>query len=69
MGAGAFSRARQSRNDAYAYRNGLQAGARCQKGAIMIAQLIALPAQLCVMSVFVGLALWLVFWAFNNHRD
>lgn len=35
----------------------------------MIAQLIALPAQLCVMSVFVGLALWLVFWAFNNHRD
>jgi hypothetical protein len=34
----------------------------------MIAALIAVPAQLCVASVFVGLALWLVFWTFNNHR-
>jgi hypothetical protein len=35
----------------------------------MISQLIAVPAQLCVASVFVGLALWLVFWAFNNRRN
>jgi hypothetical protein len=33
----------------------------------MIAQLISVPAQFCVASVFVGLALWLVFWAFNNR--
>jgi hypothetical protein len=34
----------------------------------MIAQLIGVPAQLCVMSVFVGLALWLVFWTFNSSQ-
>jgi hypothetical protein len=33
----------------------------------MITQLISVPAQLCVASVFVGLALWLVFYAFNNQ--
>jgi hypothetical protein len=34
----------------------------------MIYALISLPAQLAVASVFVGVALWLVFWTFNNHR-
>jgi hypothetical protein len=32
----------------------------------MIPILISIPAQLCVASVFVGLALWLVFWSFTN---
>jgi hypothetical protein len=32
----------------------------------MINALISVPAQLCVASVFVGLALWLVFWAFKD---
>jgi hypothetical protein len=37
----------------------------------MIPAVIAVPAQLCVASVFVGLALWLAFWALKdlNNRD
>jgi hypothetical protein len=35
----------------------------------MISALISVPAQICVMSVFVGLALWLVFWAFNDLNN
>jgi hypothetical protein len=34
----------------------------------MIAQLIALPTQVAVSSVFVGGALYLLFWAFRNWR-
>jgi hypothetical protein len=32
----------------------------------MIPALIAVPAQICVASVFVGLALWLVVWALKD---
>jgi hypothetical protein len=32
----------------------------------MLPSLIAVPAQICVASVFVGLALWLVFWALKD---
>jgi hypothetical protein len=34
----------------------------------MVAALISVPAQVCVASVFVGLAVWLVLWTFNNHN-
>lgn len=34
----------------------------------MIAALINLPAQLAVLSVFVGLPLWLTFWTFTKHN-
>jgi hypothetical protein len=34
----------------------------------MVAQLISVPTQICVMSVFVGMAVWLAFWAFHNQR-
>jgi hypothetical protein len=35
----------------------------------MLAQLIAVPAQIAVTSVFVGLALWLVIWALRDLNN
>jgi len=34
----------------------------------VIAVLISLPAQICVVSVFVGAAVWLTLWTFNNQN-
>jgi hypothetical protein len=35
----------------------------------MIGELLSVPAQLCLASVFLGLGLWLGFWTFKNHKD
>jgi hypothetical protein len=37
-------------------------------GEVVIAVLISLPAQICVASVFVGAAVWLTLWTFNDHN-
>jgi hypothetical protein len=32
----------------------------------MITALINLPAQICVLSIFLGLVLWLFLWAYDD---